>query len=345
MNKVRLLPVVILAVAALLVLKTIGLVTNGGYVLGGVTVASAAGGGSGAGAPAEGASGEATLPGDHTIEDTAPTIGDSDPTVGATPDASGHQASSGDDTPAEVAATGHESEAQPADSADGAESDPGEDPANSVAAANACDPQPVAAEGQAAPESEADTSGSGQLLVIPADCPPLIDALPQLLTPDGPQLLGGGDSTLTEQALLQRLAERRKELETYEQDLNLRSSLVDAAEKRLEERSQTLQQIEGQISALVDQRKQMEEGQFAGIVAMYETMKPKDAAAIFNTLDIEVLLRVAKMMSPRKMAPILAEMDTQRAQELTVRMAALSDAPIEQMTPANLADLPQIVGQ
>ena len=53
----------------------------------------------------------------------------------------------------------------------------------------------------------------------------------------------------------------------------------------------------------------METGQFAGIVAMYETMKPKDAANIFNELDMEVLLRVAKTMSPRKMAPILAEMD------------------------------------
>ena len=30
----------------------------------------------------------------------------------------------------------------------------------------------------------------------------------------------------------------------------------------------------------------MESGQFAGIVAMYETMKPKDAANIFNNLDM-----------------------------------------------------------
>ncbi|MCS6758365.1 MAG: hypothetical protein MO852_04280 [Candidatus Devosia euplotis] len=96
---------------------------------------------------------------------------------------------------------------------------------------------------------------------------------------------------------------------------------------------------------LVDQRQEMETGQFAGIVAMYETMKPKDAVSIFNNLDMEVLLRVAKTMSPRKMAPILAAMDAARAQELTVKMAALSDQPATEMTSADLSALPQIVGQ
>ena len=49
MTKVRLLPVVVLAIAALLVLKTLGLVTNGGYVLTGVGAAQASGTGSGSG--------------------------------------------------------------------------------------------------------------------------------------------------------------------------------------------------------------------------------------------------------------------------------------------------------
>lgn len=149
----------------------------------------------------------------------------------------------------------------------------------------------------------------------------------------------------TDQALLERLAARRAELESYEQELAMRASLVTAAEQRIEQRQETLQSIEAQIASLVEQRKEMEAGQFGAIVAMYETMKPKDAANIFNALDIEVLLRVAKMMSPRKMAPILAEMDTARAQDLTVRLASNSVDPLETMTPDALASLPQIVGQ
>jgi flagellar motility protein MotE (MotC chaperone) len=331
-TNIRLLPVVILAVAALLVLKTLGLVTNGGYVLTGVGVAQAAGGGEAA-APGE----TVTLPGEPTIEDASPTLSDGTPTLG-------EEASGGHGAPA---AGGHEeagadaaggSQGEPTAEHDAAEAGDGGDTTNVIAAENACDPRPVGEEG------EADTS-QGELLVIPADCPPLQDAVPQLLTPDGALPLTSANATLTEQALLERLAARRTELDTYEQELAMRASLVEAAEKRIEERQQTLEAIEAQIATLVEERKEMEEGQFAGIVAMYETMKPKDAANIFNALDIEVLLRVAKMMSPRKMAPILAEMDTMRAQELTVRMASASTDPLDQMAPEDLAALPQIVGQ
>ena len=341
MTNIRLLPVVILAVAALLVLKTLGLVTNGGYVLTGVGVAQAAGGGDGGSGHGAGAEpGETvTLPSEPTIEDASPTLSDGTPTLGeeasgehGAPAASGH---GGTETETEAAAGSHE---EPAAQSDGAEAGHGEDATNVIAAENACDPRPVAEEG------EADTS-QGELLVIPADCPPLEDAVAQLLTPDGALPLTSANATLTEQALLERLAARRTELDTYEQELAMRASLVEAAEKRIEERQQTLEAIEAQIATLVEERKEMEEGQFAGIVAMYETMKPKDAANIFNALDIEVLLRVAKMMSPRKMAPILAEMDTMRAQELTVRMASASTDPLDQMAPEDLAALPQIVGQ
>ncbi|MEQ9635999.1 MAG: hypothetical protein RLW68_07935 [Devosia marina] len=329
MTNIRLLPVVILAVSALLVLKTVGLVTNGGYVLTGVSTAQAAGGGGGDNGGGAAASGETvTLPSEPTIEDGSPTLTDAAPTLG--------EAAGGSQGKAETA--GHGKTASEHEEADAEADAHGEPATNVIAAENACDPRPAAAPG------EADTS-EGELMVVPGDCPPLADALPQVLTPNGVMPLGGGETSVTEQALLERLSTRRTELESYEQELAMRASLVEAAEKRIEERQQTLQSIENEIASLVEQRKEMEEGQFAGIVAMYETMKPKDAANIFNALDIEVLLRVAKMMSPRKMAPILAEMDTMRAQELTVRMASASTDPLDQMAPETLAELPQIVGQ
>ncbi len=326
MTNIRLLPVVILAVAALLVLKTVGLITNGGYVLTGVSTAQAAGGGGHGGAAV--AQGETvTMPSEPTIADTTPTLSDGTPTLGEkAEESSGHGATS-------AGADAHADEA----GAEGEAQGHGSEITNVVAAENACDPRP-AHEGE---ESVAD----GQLMIIAPECPPLTDALPQLVTGTGLVPLGSADNGQTEQVLLERLATRRSELETYEQQLAMRASLVEAAEKRIEERQATMQSIEDQIASLVEQRKQMEEGQFASIVAMYETMKPKDAAKIFDNLDIEVLLRVSKMMSPRKMAPILAAMNTNRAQELTVRMASASNDPLESMSPDDLAALPQIVGQ
>jgi flagellar motility protein MotE (MotC chaperone) len=332
-TNLRLLPVVILAAAALLVLKTLGLATNGGYVLTGVSVAQAAGGGGGGHAAPAAADGETlTLPTEPTIEDATPTIGETAPTLGEASEG-GHGAP--------AAEAGHGEAAEPAAADHGASPEAGghgEEVANSVEAANACDPQPVLPEGEGNAEE-------GELTVIAANCPPLANVVPQLMTPEGLQPLNGNGATATEQALLERLSTRRTELETFEQDLAMRQSLVEAAEARIEERQQTLQAIEDQIAALVEERREMEEGQFAGIVAMYETMKPRDAATIFNALDLDVLLRVSKMMSPRRMAPILAEMDTARAQELTVRMASASADPLDSMAPQDLAALPQIVGQ
>ncbi|WP_052951514.1 MotE family protein [Devosia soli] len=342
MNRIRLLPVVILVIAALLVLKTAGLVTQGHYALSGVTEAIAAGGG---GAPSGGDHGGAAAPTgtttlqQPTIADTSPTLGDTAPTVGGQPaaEAGGHgaPAAEGSATPAPEAGHGDVAEAAglTTDIAAGNAPPSGEHGGNSVADANACAPRPVG-------ESE-----GGQLTVVPGDCPPLKDAVPQLTTPSGNVDLAAGDPGLTEQLLLDRLAARRTELETYEQELSMRASLIDAAEKRVNERTATLQSLEAQIAALVDERKKLEEDQFASIVAMYKTMKPKDAAAIFDQLEMDVLLRVAKMMPPRNMAPILAAMTTPRAQELTVRLAAETSDNPEQMGAADLAALPQIVGQ
>lgn len=404
MNNIRLLPVVVLAIAALLVFKTIGLVTNGGYVLSGVQQAVASGA-----APAGGKEGEAaapgtdatmTMPNEPTIEDTTPTVADPSPTLKpAAAEGGGHgaataEANSTAAAPAEgeaaaapaagdagmaaaatdalqaanansvfckesdatinpdgtVVLTGASAEGGGNSTAPAAEGDAAAAAAGGAADAAATDghggTDAAAATGDhAAPAAE--PAAAGDFAASMADCLPSGDAIPVQIDGKGGAipLVSTDGASATEKALLERLAARRQELQKYEDDLALRSQIVDAAEKRIEERSATLQALETQISTLVDQRKEMESGQFAGIVAMYETMKPKDAANIFNNLDMEVLLRVAKAMSPRKMAPILAVMNTERAQQLTVKMADLADTPVDQMTPADMAALPQIVGQ
>ena len=300
MKNIRLLPVVVMAIAALLVLKTFGLATNGGYVLN--TRAQAADD-----VPA------LELAGEPTITDTSPTLTDLAPTVGVP----------------EVPALG-------------APVAPGASPlAQALQGGINCTPSDAAI-------AEDGTIGVPlQTDPLMLGCLPSGDAIPLQLDGRGgvDQMLGAAGVTQTEQLVLERLTDRRTALEQYEQQLAMRAALVEAAEKRIDERTTTLAALEAQISSLVDQRQELEAGQFAGIVAMYDAMKPKDAAKIFNNLDMNVLLRVAKTMSPRKMAPILAEMDAARAQELTVQMANLADRPPTEMTPDDFAALPQIVGQ
>ena len=56
-------------------------------------------------------------------------------------------------------------------------------------------------------------------------------------------------------------------------------------------------------------------------------MKAKDAANIFNTLDMDILISVMGRMSERKLAPILAEMNPDRARSVTIFLAEQKSLP------------------
>lgn len=176
---------------------------------------------------------------------------------------------------------------------------------------------------------------------------PRSEAVPMMQNAAGELVpLAGETGSVTEDIVLERLSARRAELDAREEELNLRLQLIEAAESQLEARAAALAELEAQISALVDQREAGEDEQFVAIVKMYEQMKPADAAAIFNELDLEVLLKVARGMNPRKMSPIMAKMTTARAQALTLALAAVEPQPAA-VTPRveDLASLPQIVGE
>ncbi|KQU96669.1 hypothetical protein ASC89_17570 [Devosia sp. Root413D1] len=332
MKTPRLLPVVIAAATALLLFKGIGLVTTGGYVLTGAGSAVAAGGSGGehAGAAAAGGAGvdpTMALPPDTTMADTSPTLSDGAPVLPLEPEgvaeAGGHGAEPAAEAPAEAAPAEEQAPA----------------PIEVACAADAA-AEPAAGHGAAS----ADAAAAPPLV----DCPPSVnehgDALPMELNSAGvlAPMEGEGGS---ESELIGRLGERRDSLDAREKELEMRMALVEAAEKRLDERTATLKAIEAKINALVDEKKAAENEQFASIVAMYETMKPKEAATIFNQLDMGVLMRVAKAMNPRKMAPVLARMDPMKAKSLTAGLATEQPEPSLDTPVEDLASLPQIVGQ
>lgn len=210
-----------------------------------------------------------------------------------------------------------------------------------------------ATESEFTPSDERAADRASETLFSRAERAPIttdqLDAVPVTQNNDGDKIAfsspDGGNET--ERAVLERLSERRTELDNLGLELETRAALVEAAEKRLAERIVGLEAIEARITALVEERKALDDEQFRGLVGMYETMKPGDAAKIFDSLSMKVLERVARAMSPRKMAPVLAKMSTERARELTQRMAAVEpepamDTPLEV---AGAAALPQIVGE
>lgn len=127
--------------------------------------------------------------------------------------------------------------------------------------------------------------------------------------------------------LLQSLADRRQELEERERTLVQREGLLAAAEHRIDQKIGELNGIKTEIEDLIRKYDEQEEEQLSSLVKIYETMKAKDAAKIFDALDMEILLQVIERMKASKTAPVLAAMTPERAKEVTARIAERRKMP------------------
>lgn len=144
-----------------------------------------------------------------------------------------------------------------------------------------------------------------------------------------------------ERAILERLSDRRQQLDARDEELVMRENLLKAAEKRVEAKVAELKELEAKVKSALDQRDQNELKRFKSIVAMYENMKPKDAARIFDRLDLKILVEVSAQMKPATMSAILAQMAPEAAERLTVELAQRASA--QKTTSADA--LPQIEGR
>ena len=135
------------------------------------------------------------------------------------------------------------------------------------------------------------------------------------------------DFTATRMELFDDMAKRRKELEKWEKELMTREALLRAAKKELDQKYQELSQLRTEIEKLLEKQSEEEQTRITSLVKIYEGMKAKDAANIFNTLDLDVLIAVMSQMSERKLSPILAEMNPERARTVTIMLAEQKQLP------------------
>ena len=142
-----------------------------------------------------------------------------------------------------------------------------------------------------------------------------------------------------ERAILERLVERRQELEARAREIELRENLLKAAEKNLEAKLATIKEQESRASG-TDRKDPVEAARFKSLITMYESMKAKEAAKIFDRLDLKVLVEVASQINPRRMSEILAQMTPEAAEKLTVEFAARGGD-----TAPKTPDLPKIDGK
>lgn len=166
-------------------------------------------------------------------------------------------------------------------------------------------PGPMAAKAQTATAAPTATAPP------PATMTPA--TLPAVVTPD----------VAAERAVLEQLRARRAEIDAREQAAMQREVIVAAAERRLSQRIEELSALQSRLEAMERERSQREETGLRGLVRLYEGMRPRDAAAIFDELDMPVLLPIVDRMRDARAAPVLAAMRPERARALTAELARL----------------------
>jgi flagellar motility protein MotE (MotC chaperone) len=135
------------------------------------------------------------------------------------------------------------------------------------------------------------------------------------------------ESTSGEVDVLTSLSKRRAALDSREHVLETREMLIEAAEKRVDDKIASLKGLQAQIQALLTQRDDTQQKQMDALTKTYSSMKPRDAARIFNNLNDDVLIGVAGQMKPDVLGAILGQMQAEAAQKLTVKLANRTKLP------------------
>lgn len=175
-----------------------------------------------------------------------------------------------------------------------------------VASAKAAEPAGGAPTRAANAERPAPAPGGG-----PAQC--------------GPDQQQATPEQRAERELLQALRARRGELDAREQALLTREVVTEATERRAARRLEELTELQRQTAAAAGaaerERSEREEAGWRQTVKLYEGMRPRDAAAIFDDLELSVLVPLAHRLRDAKAAPILGAMRPERARALTAELA------------------------
>jgi flagellar motility protein MotE (MotC chaperone) len=163
--------------------------------------------------------------------------------------------------------------------------------------------------------------------------------------PSNKDYAGGDDdqvSSASEVDVMNSLAKRRRDLDARQGQLAMQANMIAATENRVDAKIAQLKQLQAQIAALLGQRDEAQKAQIAALVKTYSTMKAKDSARIFNSLPDEVLVPVAQQMKSDVLALVLANMNSDNAKALTVKLANRLTLPqtTDAVAPAAITPVP-----
>jgi len=136
-------------------------------------------------------------------------------------------------------------------------------------------------------------------------------------------------------AIQSEMRQKKQTARERERALDLREQAIKASEKRLKNDVESQQQQQAKTDAPAAAAAKGEKAEEVDeeaqtldqLARIYQSMKPKQAAPVFEQLDIDVQLAVARRMRERSTAQILAAMTPEGAARLSMALAGKKRAP------------------
>ena len=119
----------------------------------------------------------------------------------------------------------------------------------------------------------------------------------------------------------EKINERKLELDAREAELSRLESELAAQKEALEKRLAELESTRRQISSVLQERVQADDKKVDSLVQVYSSMKPQQAAKIFETMDEDLAIEILGRMKKKPAAEILNLVKAEKAQVLSEKYA------------------------
>ncbi|WP_040921056.1 MotE family protein [Saccharibacter floricola] len=136
-------------------------------------------------------------------------------------------------------------------------------------------------------------------------------------TPSDPRVLSA------EKELTTDLAEHQAQDSAKTKQEDQQKKALEKERADLDQQIQALTHSASELSAHEESKRKAAEFEMDRLARVYEQMPPRDAAAVFDILDMRVMVPVAQRMVPRKVSAIIGGMSPDRANILSQYLAGM----------------------
>jgi flagellar motility protein MotE (MotC chaperone) len=103
--------------------------------------------------------------------------------------------------------------------------------------------------------------------------------------------------------------------------LNRIENELTAQKEELEKRMKELEKTRSNISSVLEEKVKADDQKIDTLVQMYSTMKPQQAAKVFETLDEDLSVEIISRMKKKNAAEILNLLKPEKAQMFSEKFA------------------------